>query len=98
MYIIKEIIKNVISYNQDYYLLKNGLFNLNNKNIILEVEDYREFHYFGNNYKIIKDIRGNSIVYTINNYSIDVATKDTLWGTFVFFISTWLTLQILRQK
>lgn len=37
------------------------------------------------NYAIFKD------------YSLVVSIKDTLWGTFVFFISTWLTLQILGK-
>lgn len=37
------------------------------------------------NYAIFKD------------YSITVSIKDTLWGTFVFFISTWFTLQILGK-
>lgn len=38
----------------------------------------------------------NTTNYAIfNDYSIRVAIKDTLWGTFVFFISTWLTLKLL---
>ncbi len=39
----------------------------------------------------------NATNYAIfSNYSINVAIKDTLWGIFVFFISTWITLSLLK--
>ena len=41
----------------------------------------------------------NTTNYSIfSNYSIIVSIKDTLWGTFVFFISTWFTLKLLGRN
>lgn len=70
-----EIITKVISYNKEFYLLKNGVFNLNTKELILEVENFKEVFCFGTDYIIVKDIRGNSIVYSIYNNIIDERFK-----------------------
>ncbi len=40
----------------------------------------------------------NTTNYAIfNDYTLNVSIKDTLWGSFVFFISTFLTLQLLGK-
>ena len=40
----------------------------------------------------------NATNYAIfKNYSLNIAIKDTLWGTFVFYITTWITLKLFRK-
>ena len=40
----------------------------------------------------------NATNYAIfNNYTIYISLKDTLWGVFVFFITTWITLKIFKN-
>ncbi len=72
-----------------FIALKHIIYPKKNEKDILKTSTIFGFVAYG-----IYNATNNAI---FDNYTIDIAIKDTLWGTFVFFITTWITLKIFKN-
>ena len=64
----------LLAYGLYYFIIKQNL--IENDAFILGI--------------IIYGVYNTTNYFTINNYSIEVAIRDTLWGGFLFYLIIWL--------